>query len=78
MRDPEVYFSGTDEKLTEKGNLMGNKKKLTILHSNDLHGDFLAEKVDDRLIGGVSRLSGYVNKTRLSIPNSAGFPLLKL
>lgn len=24
-----------------------NKKKLTILHSNDLHGDFLAEKVDD-------------------------------
>ena len=41
-----------------------NNKKLTILHSNDLHGDFLAEKVDDRLIGGVSRLSGYVNQTR--------------
>ena len=37
-------------------------KKLTLLHSNDLHGDFLAEKVDDKLIGGVSRLSGYVNK----------------
>jgi 5'-nucleotidase len=35
-----------------------NKKKLTILHSNDLHGDFLAENVDERLIGGVSRLSG--------------------
>jgi 5'-nucleotidase len=41
-----------------------NKKKLTILHSNDLHGDFLAENVDERLIGGVSRLSGYVNQTR--------------
>jgi len=41
-----------------------SRKKLTILHSNDLHGDFLAEMVDDRLIGGVSRLSGYVNKTR--------------
>ena len=41
-----------------------NNKKLTILHSNDLHGDFLAENVDDRLIGGVSRLSGYVNRTR--------------
>ena len=24
-------------------------KKLTLLHSNDLHGDFLAEKVDDEL-----------------------------
>jgi len=27
---------------------MSNKKKLTILHSNDLHGDFLAEKNEDR------------------------------
>jgi 5'-nucleotidase len=43
---------------------MKNLKKLTLLHSNDLHGDFLAEKVDDKLIGGVSRLSGYVNKVR--------------
>ena len=49
---------------------MSNKKKLTILHSNDLHGDFLAEKVDDRLIGGVSRLSGYVNKARREDPNT--------
>ena len=39
-------------------------KKLTILHSNDLHGDFLAEKIDEQLIGGVSMLSGYVNKVR--------------
>ena len=43
---------------------MKNLKKLTLLHSNDLHGDFLAEKVDDKLIGGVSRLSGYVNMVR--------------
>ncbi|HAE44901.1 MAG TPA: bifunctional metallophosphatase/5'-nucleotidase, partial [Lachnospiraceae bacterium] len=43
---------------------MKNLKKLTLLHSNDLHGDFLAEKVDDKLIGGVSCLSGYVNKVR--------------
>ncbi|MBO4914462.1 MAG: bifunctional metallophosphatase/5'-nucleotidase [Oscillospiraceae bacterium] len=43
---------------------MKNLKKLTILHSNDLHGDFLAEKVDENLVGGVSRLSGYVNKVR--------------
>lgn len=43
---------------------MKNLKKLTLLHSNDLHGDFLAEKVDDKLIGGVSMLSGYINKVR--------------
>ena len=43
---------------------MKNLKKLTILHSNDLHGDFLAEQVDQTLVGGVSRLSGYVNKVR--------------
>lgn len=47
-----------------------NIKKLTILHSNDLHGDFFAEMVDDRLIGGVSRLSGYVNQTRVEEPNT--------
>ena len=43
---------------------MATIKKLTILHSNDLHGDFLAEKIDEKLIGGVSMLSGYVNKVR--------------
>jgi 5'-nucleotidase len=39
-------------------------KKLTILHSNDLHGDFLAEEIDANLIGGVSMLSGYISKVR--------------
>ncbi len=43
---------------------MKNLKKLTLLHSNDMHGDFLAEQVDQDLIGGVSLLSGYVSKVR--------------
>ena len=43
---------------------MKNLKKLTILHSNDMRGDFLAEQIDERLVGGVSLLSGYVNKVR--------------
>ncbi len=43
---------------------MSKLKKLTLLHSNDLHGDFIAETVDEKLIGGVSMLSGYINKVR--------------
>ena len=43
---------------------MKKLKKLTLLHSNDMHGDFLSEEVDKKLVGGVSRLSGYVNKVR--------------
>lgn len=43
---------------------MKNLKKLTLLHSNDMHGDFLAEQVDTELVGGVSMLSGYVSKVR--------------
>ena len=39
-------------------------KKLTILHSNDLHGDFLPEDINGVMTGGVARLSGYVNKVR--------------
>jgi len=39
-------------------------KKLTLLHSNDLHGDFMAEQVDKKLVGGVSMLSGYVSRVR--------------
>ena len=41
---------------------MKHTKKITILHSNDLHGDFLAEQVDEKLVGGVSMLSGYIEK----------------
>lgn len=43
---------------------MKNIKKLTILHSNDMHGDFMAKEVDQELIGGVSMLSGYIQKVR--------------
>ena len=43
---------------------MKNLKKLTLLHSNDMHGDFMEENVDNNLVGGVSMLSGYVSKVR--------------
>ena len=49
---------------------MKKLKKLTILHSNDLHGDFLAEQVDDRLVGGVSMLSGYIDQVRQAEENT--------
>jgi 5'-nucleotidase len=45
---------------------MGLQKRFTILHSNDMHGDFLAEMrgEEGRLIGGLSLLSGYINQVR--------------
>lgn len=41
-------------------------KRFTILHSNDMHGDFLAEVqgAEGNLIGGLALLSGYVNRVR--------------
>ena len=41
-------------------------RKFTILHSNDMHGDFLAEiqGKEGKLIGGLALLSGYINKVR--------------
>lgn len=42
-------------------------QKITILHSNDMHGDFHAEISNDgsgKLIGGLALLSGYINKVR--------------
>ncbi len=44
-------------------------KRLTLLHSNDMHGDFLAEKIDGKLSGGVSMLSGYLTQARNEDPN---------
>lgn len=43
-----------------------NVKKFTILHSNDMHGDFLAEMQtgETKLLGGLALLSGYINKIR--------------
>lgn len=49
---------------------MERYKKLTLLHSNDMHGDFLTEEIDDKLVGGVSMLSGYVDKVRKEEPNT--------
>ena len=43
-----------------------NTRYLTILHSNDMHGDFLAESQGEKgtLIGGMALLSGYLNEVR--------------
>lgn len=43
---------------------MKNLKELTIIHSNDLHGDFMVKEENNELLGGVSMLSGYVSKVR--------------
>lgn len=48
---------------------MKKLKKLTLLHSNDMHGDFLAEEGRGKLIGGVSILSGYIQKVRAEEEN---------
>lgn len=39
-------------------------RKLTILHNNDIHGDFFAREEGNKLFGGLSLLSGYVQKVR--------------
>lgn len=39
-------------------------RKLTLLHSNDLHGDFFSEQGEEGLRGGLSMLSGYIQKVR--------------
>ena len=43
---------------------MAKDTKITILHSNDFHGDFDTEVVDGKETGGLELLSGYVKKTR--------------
>ncbi|MBQ6394808.1 MAG: bifunctional metallophosphatase/5'-nucleotidase [Atopobiaceae bacterium] len=44
-------------------------KKLTILHTNDMHGDFLPEDKEGIQTGGLARLSGYVDKVRAEEDN---------
>ncbi|NLE77615.1 MAG: 3'-nucleotidase [Chloroflexi bacterium] len=41
-------------------------RRFTILHSNDVHGDFLAEMrgEEGQLTGGLPLLSGYIQKVR--------------
>ncbi|MDD7503680.1 MAG: bifunctional UDP-sugar hydrolase/5'-nucleotidase [Clostridium sp.] len=48
---------------------MADLRKLTILHSNDIHGDFLAEQVDNQYVGGVAMLSDYVSRARTEEKN---------
>jgi 5'-nucleotidase/UDP-sugar diphosphatase len=50
---------------------MSTTRKFTILHSNDMHGDFLAEQAagGGKLIGGLPLLSGYINKVRAEEEN---------
>ena len=48
----------------------GRYRHLTILHSNDLHGDFLPVKKDGVMTGGVSLLSGYVNRATAENPDT--------
>ena len=49
---------------------MSEPRKLTILHSNDMHGDFLPTEKDGKKSGGLAMLSGYVNKVREEEPNT--------
>lgn len=46
--------------------MLNKTRKFTILHSNDMHGDFLSEVrgEEGKLIGGLALLSGYLNKVR--------------
>lgn len=43
---------------------MSNDTKLTLLHINDIHGDFLTKEVDGKQVGGIAMLSGYLKKVR--------------
>lgn len=43
---------------------MKRYKKLTILHSNDMHWDFFSEEWHDSLVGGICMLSWYIKKTK--------------
>ena len=49
---------------------MGRYKNLVLLHSNDMHGDFLSEEVGGKTLGGISMLSGYVKKIRGEAKNT--------
>jgi 5'-nucleotidase/UDP-sugar diphosphatase len=45
--------------------------RLTVLHSNDMHGDFLSEVRggEGKLIGGLALLSGYIRRVRKETEN---------
>lgn len=39
-------------------------RRLVLLHSNDMHGDFFDERQHDKMVGGLSLLSGYISACR--------------
>ncbi len=43
---------------------------ITLLHSNDMHGDWLPEVKDGKETGGLPRLSGYLKGVRNTNPNT--------
>lgn len=49
---------------------MKKETRLTILHSNDIHGAFLPEEKDMVQTGGLAYLSGYVNSVRKKEKNT--------
>ena len=46
------------------------KKKLTLLHSNDMHGDFLPAGENGAVSGGLAYLAGYLKQVRSTEPNT--------
>jgi 5''-nucleotidase/2'',3''-cyclic phosphodiesterase and related esterases len=53
----------------KEGGFFMAEEKLVLLHSNDMHGDFLAEAKGPYHEGGVSLLSGFIKKVREEEPN---------
>ena len=49
---------------------MSDNIKIKLLHSNDMHGDFLPQEKDGKSTGGVSLLSGFLKKKRAEDPNT--------
>ena len=43
---------------------------VTILHNNDMHGDWLPQMTDGMETGGLARLAGYIKRTRKENPNT--------
>ena len=49
---------------------MGERINLTLLHTNDIHGDFLPKEENGILKGGIAYMSGYINEKRAQNDNT--------